>query len=461
MTTFVHYLCHAMKKIKNYIYLIVSLFVLAFGVALVTKAMLGTSPIASLPFVLSLALPPVTMGQYMMGISILILIIEMFLMTREQIRKDAVALLLQIPTALLFGWFIDLSLELLTWFTASTYIVSFVALLVGCAFVGLGVAMEVQAGVAMMPTDYIVRVIAARAGKDFGTIKVCFDVTLVATATVVSLVSMHTLEGVREGTVIAAVIVGPLVRFSRRHILYRLDGWLALPERAETVQASVEELAVEAAAGRLPRIITITREYCSGGMELGRELSRRLGIPFYDKEIIRMAAQESRFTERFIEDNEQSLSARNLLDLIYSDYNVPLEQSLSSSDMLFVAESRVIRELARKGPCIILGRCGDYVLNDWPKEDIVRVFCYTDIEDAVRRSAESYSIEHESIREHIYSANDARIHHYQYYTGRKWGDPHNYSVMVNTGALGTSAAADMICGLYNRSRVDFIAPKSK
>ncbi len=441
------YICNSMAKIKNYLYLVVSLFVLAFGVALVTKATLGTSPIASLPYVLSLALPPVTMGQYMMGISILILVIEMFLMTREQIRKEAVALMLQIPTALLFGWFIDLSLLLLTWFTASGYIISLAALLLGCAFVALGVAMEVQASVAMMPTDYIVRVIAARTGRDFGTIKVCFDVTLVATASVVSLASIHTLEGVREGTVIAAVIVGPMVRFARKHILYRLDEWLAVPERVATLE-SMEELAVEAAAGRLPRIITITREYCSGGTELGKELSRRLGIPFYDKEIIRMAAQESRFTEQFIEDNEQSLSARNLLDLIYADYNVPLEKSLSSSDMLFVAESRVIRELARKGPCIILGRCGDYVLNDWPKEDIVRVFCYTDMEDAVRRSSESYSLDQNGIREHIHHANEARVHHYQYYTGRKWGDPHNYSVMVNTGALGTQAAADMICGMY-------------
>ncbi len=436
-----------MKRIKNYIYLIISLFVIAFGVALVTKATLGTSPIASLPYVLSLALPAVTMGQYMMGISILILIIEMFLMTKEQIRKDALALLLQIPTALLFGWFIDLSMVLLGWFTAANYIISFASLIVGCAIIGLGVAMEVQAGVAMMPTDYIVRVIASRTGRDFGTVKVCFDVTLVATASVVSLVSMHTLEGVREGTVIAAVIVGPLVRLSRRHILYRLDRWLALEERA-AAQAVAAELEAEAAAGRLPRIITITREYCAGGMELGRELSRRLGIPFYDKEIIRMAAQDSRFTEQFIEDNEQSLSARNLLDLIYADYNVPLEKSLSSSDMLFVAESRVIRELARKGPCIILGRCGDYVLNDWPQDDIVRVFCYTNMDDAVRRSSETYSLEQEGIRDHIQHANEARINHYQYYTGRKWGDPHNYSVMVNTGALGTQAAADMICGMY-------------
>ncbi len=435
-----------MSKIKNYIYLVVSQFVLAFGVALVTKAALGTSPIASLPYVLSLCTERITMGQFMMAINVIILAVEMFLMKREEIRSEAFALALQLPTAVLFGWFIDLSFPLLTWYEPATYLPCLAGLVVGCVFVALGVAMEVQSTVAMMPTDYIVRVIAKRAGKDFGTIKVCFDVTLVATATVLSLIHSRSIEGVREGTIIAAVIVGPMVRFARQRILFRLDGWLALPEAS----ASGDISPVEAAAGVLPKVITITREYCSGGMELGRELSKRLGIPFYDKEIIRLAAQESRFSEHFIEDNEQSLSARNLLDLIYADYNVPIEKSLSSPDMLFVAESRIIRELAQKGPCIILGRCGDYVLSDWPQEDIVRVFCYTDIEDAINRSRTSYQQGDDHTEEHIRHMNNARIHHYQHYTGRRWGDPHNYSMMVNTGALGTSAAADMICALYRK-----------
>ncbi len=444
-----------MSKIKNYIYLVASLFVLAFGVALVTKAALGTSPIASLPYVLSLCTEYVTMGQFMMSINVIILVVEMFLMSREEIRSEKFALALQLPTAVLFGWFIDLSFPLLTWYEPATYLPCLAGLVVGCVFVALGVAMEVQSGVAMMPTDYIVRIIAKRTGKDFGSIKVFFDVSLVTTACIVSLIHSRSIEGVREGTIIAAVIVGPMVRFARQRILFRLDGWLALPEKSATGigpdSAGESVLSpVEAAAGVFPKIITITREYCGGGMELGRELSKRLGIPFYDKEIIRLAAQESRFPEHFIEDNEQSLSARNLLDLIYADYSVPVEKSLSSTDMLFVAESRAIRELAQKGPCIILGRCGDYVLNDWPQEDIVRVFCYTDIEDAIKRARTSYGLGDSHTEEHIRSVNNARINHYQHYTGRRWGDPHNYSMMVNTGALGIPSAADMICALYRK-----------
>ncbi len=448
-----------MSKIKNYIYLVVSLFVLAFGVALVTKAALGTSPIASLPYVLSLCTERITMGQFMMAINVIILVVEIFLMKRKEIRSEMFALALQLPTAVLFGWFIDLSFPLLTWYEPATYLPCLAGLIVGCIFVAFGVAMEVQSGVAMMPTDYIVRVIAKKAGKDFGTIKVCFDVTLVATATIVSLIHSHSIEGVREGTVIAAVIVGPMVRFARQRILFRVDSWLAVQEAPIYVNAEVDTStdsalasfsSTTAADGIRPKIITITREYCSGGMELGLELSKRLGIPFYDKEIIRMAAKESRFSEHFIEDNEQSLTARNLLDLIYADYNVPLEKSLSSTDMLFVAESRIIRELAKKGPCIILGRCGDYILSDWPQENIVRIFCYTDIEDAVKRSQTSYNLDENHTEEHIRHINNARIHHYQHYTGRKWGDPHNYSMMVNTGALGISAATDMICALYRK-----------
>ncbi len=424
---------------RRYFYLLLSLFVIALGVAVVTKAALGTSPIASVPYVLSLC-TPVTMGTYMMAMNLIIIIIECILMSRAELREQRLQLMLQIPAGILFGFFIDLSFPLIAWFEPTAYIHSAAALLAGCAVIALGVAMEVQAGVTMMATDAILRVVSKLTGKEFGSLKMCFDVSLVATAALISYLVMGGIEGVREGTVIAAILVGPLVRLSRRY-LQPVDRWL---EGTTAVTAEV-------AAASFPKIITITREYCSGGPELGQELSRRLGIPFYDKELIAIAAAKSHLSERFVEDKEQSLSAKNLLELIFADYNVPLEMSSNASDILFVSQSRIIRELAQQGPCIILGRCADFVLSDRPKESVVRVFCSTDRDEAVKRCREKYGVKEENTETHIAHINEARIHHYNYYTGRKWGDPHNYSIMINTAATGIDGAADVIEMLYKKA----------
>ncbi len=424
---------------RRYLYLLASLFVIALGVAIVTKTALGTSPIASVPYVMSLC-TPVTMGQYMMAVNLLLIVAECILMTRAEIREQRLQLALQIPAGLLFGMFIDLSFPLIAWFEPATYIYSLAALLVGCAVIGIGVAMEVQAGVTMMATDAILRVVSKFIHKEFGTLKMCFDISLVTAAAIISFIAMGRVEGVREGTVIAAICVGPIVRLSRRW-LQPVDRWF------EGGTVIVKDVA-QTAATALPRVITITREYCSGGPELGQALSKRLGIPFYDKELIAGAAAKSHLTERFVEDNEQSLTKRNLFELIFADYNVPLEMSLNSSDILFVSQSRTIRELAAQGPCIILGRCADFVLSDRPHDSVVRIFCSTDPEDAVKRCREKYSVATDDIEAHIASHNEARIHHYQFYTHRRWGDPHNYSLMINTAATGIEGAVELIAAMY-------------
>lgn len=421
--------------------MLVSLFIISFGVTLITKASLGTSPIASVPYVLSLC-TSFTMGQYMMSMNLFFILIEMLLMNKEQILKMKYELLLQIPIGILFGYFIDLSFPLLAWFSPHNYIYHIAGLLSGCIIMAAGIAMEVQAGVAMMPADCVIRVLSNRLNREFGSVKLFFDVTLVVVACLISLFSSGHLVGVREGTIIGAVIVGPLVRFSRRYLM-PIDKWF-LDETPEKI--------ISTHSTDYPKIITITREYGSGGQEIGRKLSKVLNIPFYDKELIQIAAEKSNLSSHFIEDNEQSLGAKNLLDIIFSDYAVPFEKSMSASDILFVTQSRIIRDLANQSPCIILGRCSDYVLKDWPKESIIRVFCYTDMEDALQRCKNEYGMDSDNLRAEITRLNEARINHYQFYTGNKWGEPYRYSVMINTGNVGIDNAVQIISDLYKERK---------
>lgn len=424
--------------IKRYLYLLISLFVTAFGVALITKASLGTSPIASIPYVLSIC-TTVTMGQYMIGMNLLFLLVEILIMSRKQIQSMKYELLLQIPVGILFGFFVDLSFPLITWFTPTDYLYNIAGLLFGCIIMAIGIAMEVQANVAMMPADYVIRLLSARMCQDFGSVKLCFDVSLVFIACTISFIGLGHIEGVREGTVIGAILVGPLVRLFLKY--------LKSIEKEFTVAEDLK--TADTAQINYPKIITITREYGSGGRELGRELSRALGIPLYDKELIQIAAEKSELSSHFIESNEQSLGAKSLLDLIFSDYSLPIEKSLSPADILFVTQSRIIRELARRESCIILGRCSDYVLRDWPKDSIIRIFCYTDMEDAIQRCRQVYKMESDDLESEIISLNNARINHYQFYTGNKWGDPHRYNLIINTGSIGMNDAVKSISALYS------------
>ena len=113
--------------------------------------------------------------------------------------------------------------------------------------------------------------------------------------------------------------------------------------------------------------------------------------------------------------------------------------------MLFVAESQTVKELADRESCVIVGRCADFVLSDSP--DVVRVFCYTDEQSAVKRCVGEYGLDQDKALAEIRRINRARANHYEYYTGRRWGDPHNYDLAVNTGRVGLETACNMIMEL--------------
>ena len=420
---------------RRYLLFCISLFVNALGIAFITRAALGTSPITSVTYVLSM-FTPFTIGEWTIMLNILFVVLEPFMMTRRDLKDDLRMFLLQIPISFCFGIFIDICMHhILFWLNPSTYPAMISALLVGCVILAVGIALEVKANAAMMAGEYFVKVITKRFHGEFGYIKLGFDVTLVAIACALSLIFMSGIYGVREGTVIAALIVGPIVHFVSPYYRF-LDRWIndsKLQEKADIKQNS-------------NIIITIAREYGSGGHLLGEMLSKELGIKLYDKEFINMAAQRSGMDESFITKNEQSIPSFWLKCIISKNSEQPIEGSLSSDDILFVAESKIIQELAEKEPCIIIGRCADFILKDYPK--VLKVFCYSDIDNAVSRCISEYGIKRDNAESEIRRINRNRIHHYEYYTGQKWGEPHHYNLMLNTGTISLETACKLIKGVY-------------
>ena len=425
------------ELLRRYLLFFCSVLVNAFSIAVITKALLGTSPISSVPYVLSLFTPG-TMGFYTIIMNFFFIVLEMALMKKKEIIEKRYELLGQIPVTLCFGAFIDVSMHyLIGWLNPAFYFAQILMLLAGCFILALGISWEVKANVAMVTGEYLVQVISKSVHKEFGFVKVCFDVTLVLISCILSLCFLSTVEGVREGTVIAALIVGPI-----SHFLYPY--WRIFDRWLNVSQPQAEEEKEK----NCPVVITIAREYASGGRLLGQMLAKELGIKFYDKELISMVAKEGRFPEKYVTENEQKVSSNYLLNIILQDYEAPIEKSLSSADALFVAQSRVIRKIASEEPCVIIGRCADYILKDRKPSSIIKVFCYTDLEDACRRCVEEYHISPDEVRETVLQTNRLRINHYQHYTNERWGDPHNYDLMINTGHISFATACSLISRLY-------------
>ena len=420
--------------VRRYLLFVASLFINAFGIAFITKALLGTSPITSVTYVLSL-FTPFTMGIWTILLNLLFVVLEPFLMTRKDLKDDLRMYLLQIPISFCFGLFIDFSMFMLFWLQPSAYATQVVVLLVGCVILALGIALEVKANAAMMAGEYFVKTITRRFHGEFGYVKLGFDITLLTIACILSLVFLSDIQGVREGTVVSALLVGPIVHFvSPAYHLF--DRWINPPSQ-QTYTTSTRQTNA---------IITIAREYGSGGHLLGERLAKELGLKLYDREFIRMAAQRSGIDEQYIVKNEQSIPSFWLKCILSKNSEQPVEASLSADDLLFVSESRIVQELATQGPCIIVGRCADFVLKDHPKA--VKVFCYTDLESATIRCVNDYGIPQEEAEAEIRRINRNRIHHYEYYTGQKWGEPHHYHLMLNTGSIGMETACRLVKEVY-------------
>lgn len=201
---------------KRYILFTLGLFVMAFGITLMVKAELGTSPISSMPYVFSLKFTTISLGIFTIAWNFILIFLQ-FLILGKNFRPFE---LLQIPLSLIFGAFVDFSKYLLRNLTPHSYISSTLILFLGCFVLALGVSFTVLANVIMNSGEALVKAISIRTGKDFGSMKVAFDVSLVILSIISSLIFFHKIVGVREGTVIAAIISGFIIRFYNKHLSF-------------------------------------------------------------------------------------------------------------------------------------------------------------------------------------------------------------------------------------------------
>lgn len=410
-----------MEKRKRYLIFLVGLFVNSLGVSLITKANLGTSPISSIPYVLSLNFP-FTLGNFTIFFSIFLIVLQLIIL-RKNFKLEHI---LQIPVSIIFGYFIDLTMILFFWVNPEAYIMKIVYLLIGCLILGVGVYMEVLADVVMLPGESFVRAIVLTWKTNFGTTKICFDVSMSVIAAVLSFVFAGRLAGVREGTVIAALLVGFIARLIGKKLVFLKD--MIFPESAS---AENENEAKEQTAGTYGKnVIAIGRQFGSGGHDIGKILAEKLGYDFYDAEIIQMTAGTTGYTPEFVKKKEEIMTNSLLYDLVNQMYLNTDRQDEAPKDKIFEAECQVVRNLAKKGNCVIVGRCADYVLRN--SGNCLKVFFSAPLMSRIRRVAQRQNISEGEAKATVQKNEKLRADNYRYYTRRMWGAAGNFDLSLNT-----------------------------
>ena len=410
-----------MEKRKRYLIFLVGLFVNSLGVSLITKANLGTSPISSIPYVLSLNFP-FTLGNFTIFFSIFLIVLQLIIL-RKNFKLEHI---LQIPVSIIFGYFIDLTMILFSWVNPEAYIMKIVYLLIGCLILGVGVYMEVLADVVMLPGESFVRAIVLTWKTNFGTTKICFDVSMSVIAAVLSFVFAGRLAGVREGTVIAALLVGFIARLIGKKLVFLKD--MIFPE---SVSAENENEAKEQTAGTYGKnVIAIGRQFGSGGHDIGKILAEKLGYDFYDAEIIQMTAGTTGYTPEFVKKKEEIMTNSLLYDLVNQMYLNTDRQDEAPKDKIFEAECQVVRNLAKKGNCVIVGRCADYVLRN--SGNCLKVFFSAPLMSRIRRVAQRQNISEGEAKATVQKNEKLGADNYRYYTRRMWGAAGNFDLSLNT-----------------------------
>jgi cytidylate kinase len=188
------------------------------------------------------------------------------------------------------------------------------------------------------------------------------------------------------------------------------------------------------------QIIVISREYGSGGSEIGKMLAQQLGIPYYDKNFVDTVVKNSGLSTDFLEEEEQKFISSLLFNLATGGYRHSGDKAMA--DQVFIAESNALKEVAQQGSCVIVGRCADHILKD--DFDVFSVFVHADLATRTKRAVECCGVAPRRAEQTVREKDRSRARHYEYYTDKDWGDCNNYHMTVNSGLFGFEKSVELI-----------------
>ena len=430
---------------KRLLVYLIGLYCMAVGVVFSAKSALGVSPVGSLANVLyqislDRGLPGyVNLGNCTIAVYCLYILVELLILRREFKPQ----MLLQLVASFLFGQLVNLATAMLSFLpTPVGYGMQMLYLLCSIPLVAAGVMLYLSPNILPTPGEGMSLAISSKTGLSVGASKTVFDCSLVVISAVTSLIYFHSLVGVREGTVICALLVGFVMKQLQKPFQAPL---LRLVQRETRVDRALQEAAggyLLDASGKPKIIIAIGREFGSGGYEIGQMLARKLGITFYDRQLNELAAEQSGLSLSKVEELEHHMEREIVYDFKTAAYAM-VNGGLSEEERLFVAQTTVIRQIAaRDESCVIMGRCADYVLYEDP--NCFRIFIHALPRARVDRTMAKYGLDRAEAERQMKNTDLSRAQHYRRFTGRVYGKQEYYHLSVDSSMLGTAASVELI-----------------
>ncbi|MGI6535708.1 MAG: DUF6198 family protein [Eggerthellaceae bacterium] len=429
------------ERIKRYLICFLGIFCISFGVALFTKSGTGTSAISVIPYTLSLVLTQLTYGTWVALFNMALALAQAVMLRGKTDWFDIVQ---QLIFATVFGSIVDLSMWILTNYNPDVYWQCFLTMLVSVPILALGAYLTLISRVGVMAGDGFARTISQVTGKEFAVIRVISDSTMAVIAIIMCLAFWGQLITVREGTICAALFTGTVVGWYSKHL--KGFEYALLPNNRAQDQAAKAQTPVPADNF----VVTISREYGSGGREIGRMIADTLDVPFYDSEIINRLAAEEGFDPSYVQDNDQRInsSAREAFYRFYAGA-VP-DSEMPKVEQLYHAEQRVIKRLAAQGSCVIVGRLSNYILRD--HQNRLDLFIRANMPEKIAHVMAREHLSESAAKAKIQKVDHDRAEHCRYFAHREWGDVRNYDASVNTGRYGIQQTGRMLARLAAAAR---------
>jgi len=420
----------SLNKTKRIVVFILGQFIMALGVSLSVKANLGVSPISCVPYVYSLTMS-LSLGELTILLNLVFIVSQMAVL-----RKNYQwAQLVQLPSVIVFGYCIDVTMHLLSSLSPTSYVAQVFWCLVACGVLAFGIFLLLKTRLTYLPLDGLAVAISHTYHKEFGKVKISLDSTMVIIGVISSFTFLNRLDGIREGSVVAALLVGALIKFYSTKLVF-VEQWLGtyiVPQPQSTQETALNSL-----------VITISREYGSGGHEIGEMIAKELGIPFYDKELIKLTAEETGYTTEYIQANEQHLASELLYELYEQNYAY-VDNQLPPADVLFMVQSKIIRDICAKGACVIVGRCANFILKDDP--NCFNVFIHANMAYRKTKVNEKYGATPPCSDKDLEMSDKNRANYCLHYTKHDWKDATNYHVSLDASLYGSEKAAQKIIEL--------------
>lgn len=421
-------------KIRLPMYL-VGLFIMTIGIAISVKSNLGVSPVSSIPYTMT-CIWGIEMGKATILFHIVLVLIQLIIL-----RKNFKLIgLLQIPVGVVFGYFTTFCNYLVSFFpTPDNIVIRIIMVLISAAIVAIGIFLYLPADVIPLAGEGVMSAVSQVTKIEFSKVKMAFDITMVIISGASCLIFIQNLGSVGIGTVIAAFLVGFILGIINKVFGKYRDKLLG--------KAKIADDTAESDKDKPTYVISISREYGSGGRAIGKILAEKLGYKYYDTELIKLVMQKSGYSPEYIEHNEQTLD-KSMLNDFFEWYQPNNGDTVPNINSLFKKEESVIKHLAKTENCVIVGRLANYILRS--KKHIYNVFITADEESEIEKVKERDHLSYENAAKQVRKVNRERSAHCKYFTDTDWGNAKNYNLTIKSNDFGYEKTAELIEILFKQ-----------